>query len=40
MNEEVMVISPYYDKNKRGETGYLAKDGFEYLKNIEIWVAN
>jgi starch synthase len=26
LGEEVWVISPYYDKNKKGETGYLAKD--------------
>jgi starch synthase len=32
------VISPYYEKNRKGETGYLAKDpaGIEYKENIEV----
>ena len=38
MNEDVMVVTPYYDKNKKGETNYLQKEGFEYLQNISVWV--
>ena len=38
MSEEVYVICPYNDKNKKGETGYIAADGFKYKSNIEIWV--
>lgn len=38
MNEEVMIISPYYERNKKGETGYLEKDGFKYLENFDIWI--
>ena len=30
MNEEVYVITPYYHRNKKGETGYLLQDGFKY----------
>jgi starch synthase len=38
LGEEVWVISPYYEKNRKGETGYLAKDpaGIEYKENIKI----
>lgn len=38
MNEEVYIITPYYHKNKKGETGYILPDGFKHLKNIDIWV--
>lgn len=38
MNEEVYIITPYYHKNKKGETGYILSDGFKHLKNIDIWV--
>lgn len=38
MNEEVWVISPYYERNKKGESGYLDKDGIKHQFNIEIWV--
>jgi len=30
MNEEVMVITPYYERNKKGDTGYLESEGFTY----------
>lgn len=40
IGEEVIVISPYYEYNKKGKTGYLAADGFKYLKNIEVWASN
>lgn len=38
LGQEVWVISPYYDRNRKGETGYLAKDpaGIEYKENITI----
>ena len=38
MNEDVMVITPYYELNKRGESGYMKKDGFEYKFNVDIWM--
>lgn len=38
MNEDVYIITPYYHRNKKGETDYLASDGFTHLRNIEIWV--
>lgn len=30
------MISPYYDRNRKGETGYLEKDpaGIQYKENI------
>ena len=36
------VISPYYDRNRKGETGYLAKDpaGFAYSRNITVKAGN
>ena len=36
LGQEVIVISPYYDRNRKGLTGYLAKDpaGFQYIDNI------
>ena len=32
------VISPYYEQNRKGETGYLAKDpaGINYVDNITV----
>lgn len=42
LGEEVWVISPYYERNRKGETGYLARDpaGITYKENINITVAN
>lgn len=36
LGQQVIVISPYYDRNRRGETGYLSKDpaGIAYVDNI------
>ena len=36
--EEVIVISPYYERNRKGETGYLARDpaGISYKFNVAI----
>jgi glycogen synthase len=38
LGEEVWVISPYYEKNKKGETGYLANDKakIQWKVNISI----
>ena len=38
LGQEVMVISPYYDRNRYGDTGYLSKDtmGIHKIRNIEI----
>ncbi len=38
LGEEVWVISPYYERNRKGETGYLAKDpaGIDYKENITV----
>ncbi len=36
LGQDVIVISPYYDRNRRGQTGYLEKDpaGITYVDNI------
>lgn len=39
IGEEVIVVSPYYEYNKKGQTGYLAADGFKYDRNITVWSA-
>ena len=36
LGQEVFVISPYYERNKKGVTGYLAADGFKHIENIEV----
>ena len=38
LGQEVWVISPYYERNRKGETGYLAKDpaGINYIDNISV----
>jgi starch synthase len=38
LGQDVMVISPYYDRNRYGDTGYLSKDtmGIHKIRNIEI----
>lgn len=33
-------MSPYYEYNKKGQTGYLEADGFKYNRNITVWSAN
>jgi len=42
IKEEVMMIAVYYDRNRKGEQGYLAKDpaGFKWQKNITVKAAN
>lgn len=36
LGQEVIVISPYYERNRKGQTGYLAQDpaGIHYVDNI------
>ena len=36
--QKVMMISPYYDRNRKGETEYLKNDPFNihYIRNIEV----
>ena len=38
LGQEVWVISPYYNHNKKGETGYIEKDpaGIKYTNNIKV----
>ena len=38
LGQDVMVISPYYDRNKYGDQGYLSKDsmGIHKIRNIQI----
>jgi len=38
LGKEVIVISPYYEKNRKGKTGYLAEDpaGIVYVDNITV----
>jgi glycogen synthase len=37
-NQEILIISPYYERNRDGETGYLARDGIKHVFNMEISV--
>lgn len=34
------ILTPYYEYNKKKETGYLAKDGFTYDRNIKVYQAH
>lgn len=38
LGQEIIVISPYYDRNRKGVTGYLEKDpaGIEHIDNIVV----
>jgi len=38
LGQEVVVISPYYERNRKGQTGYLANDpaGIHYVDNIHV----
>lgn len=42
LGQDIWVISPYYDKNRKGETGYLEKDpaGIVYKHNITVTLDN
>lgn len=30
MNEEVIIVTPYYHRKKNGDTGYILNDGFKH----------
>ena len=38
LGQDVWVISPYYERNRKGQTGYLANDpaGIHYKDNIHV----
>lgn len=40
LGQEVIVISPYYERNRKGKTGYLAQDptpgGINYVDTITV----
>jgi|LauGreDrversion4_2_1035121.scaffolds.fasta_scaffold100723_2 hypothetical protein len=38
IGQEVIVITPYYEKNRKGESGYLSRDPveFKHIGNIDI----
>jgi starch synthase len=38
LGQEVICITPYYEKNRKGESGYLSKDpaGFKYIGNVDV----
>ena len=38
LGEEVIVISPYYEKNRKNETGYFSRDPvvFSHIGNVEV----
>lgn len=38
LGQEVIVISPYYERNRKGQTGYLGQDpaGIKYVDNIHV----
>ena len=38
LGQEVIVISPYYERNRKGQTGYLAQDpaGIHYVDNLQV----
>ena len=40
IGQEAIMITPYYERNRKGETGYLAKDpaGFKFLGTIDIYL--
>lgn len=42
LGQDVWVISPYYERNRKGETGYLARDpaGINYSGNINVSIGN
>eukprot|EP01054_Gregarina_sp_Poly1_P010510 Gregarina_sp_Poly_1__10509@NODE_771_length_6345_cov_302_800414_g302_i1_p1_GENE_NODE_771_length_6345_cov_302_800414_g302_i1NODE_771_length_6345_cov_302_800414_g302_i1_p1_ORF_typecomplete_len1506_score271_50Glyco_transf_5/PF08323_11/2_1e35Glycos_transf_1/PF00534_20/2_6e21AMPK1_CBM/PF16561_5/1_8e20Glyco_trans_1_4/PF13692_6/1_4e09Alphaamylase/PF00128_24/3_8e05Glyco_trans_4_4/PF13579_6/0_022Glyco_trans_4_4/PF13579_6/9_5e03Glyco_transf_4/PF13439_6/9_8e03Glyco_transf_4/PF13439_6/0_029Melibiase/PF02065_ len=40
LGQESWVLSPYYHRNRRGEEGYLARDGIQWRFNISIKVGS
>ena len=39
LKEDISIVSPYYERNKKGETGYLSRDAckFTHTINLEIY---
>lgn len=42
LGQEIIVISPYYERNRKGQTGYLAQDpaGIRYVDNVRVDIGN
>jgi hypothetical protein len=42
LGQQVTVISPYYERNRKGQTGYLANDpaGIRFKTNIKVQIQN
>ena len=40
LGEEVYIITPYYEYNKKKETNYLQRDGFKYERNVKVTAAH
>lgn len=40
IGEEVYIVTPYYEYNKKQETNYLVNDGFSYTRNIKVSAAH
>lgn len=39
LGQEVIVISPYYERNRKGHTGYIQADGIHYKDNLHVDIA-
>eukprot|EP01114_Cavostelium_apophysatum_P006786 TRINITY_DN1825_c0_g1_i1.p1 TRINITY_DN1825_c0_g1~~TRINITY_DN1825_c0_g1_i1.p1 ORF type:complete len:1954 (+),score=547.30 TRINITY_DN1825_c0_g1_i1:198-6059(+) len=37
---DVHIISPYYNYNRKGQTGYLKAEGIDYVQNVSTYVGN
>mmetsp|Transcript_5356 Transcript_5356/g.8269 ORF Transcript_5356/g.8269 Transcript_5356/m.8269 type:complete len:541 (-) Transcript_5356:1308-2930(-) len=42
LGQDVYVISPYYERNRKGQTGYLSQDpaGIRYVDNLRVGVGS
>ena len=40
LGQEIWVISPYYDRNRKGEQGYLVKDDIHYKFNVNVRIGS
>lgn len=40
LGEDVIMISPFYERNRIGETDYLKKDNIHHMKNIDIFLGD
>jgi len=36
LGQDVYVISPYYERNRKGQTGYITGDGISYVDNLHV----